>query len=52
MAERGIEILKDKEKWRAMSAAARTAAERYSQDAVVPMYEQHYEKVLRTVHDR
>lgn len=46
MAERGIEILSDREKWRAMSAGARAAAERYSQDEVVPMYERHYEKVM------
>ncbi|MGQ0813364.1 MAG: N-acetyl-alpha-D-glucosaminyl L-malate synthase BshA [Gemmatimonadota bacterium] len=46
MAARGIEILQDNDKWRRMSAAAREAAERYSKDEVVPMYEQHYQKVL------
>jgi L-malate glycosyltransferase len=49
MAERAIEILKDNEKWRTMSARARIAAERYSQDAIVPMYERHYEKVMKAV---
>ena len=46
MAAYGIEILKDKEKWRRMSAAARTAAERYSSDIVVPMYESYYRQVI------
>lgn len=46
MAERAVEILKDKAKWRSMSAAARAAAERYSTEAVVPMYERYYERVI------
>jgi L-malate glycosyltransferase len=46
MAARGLEILADKDRWRAMSAAARSAAELYSKDRVVPMYENHYLKVL------
>jgi glycosyltransferase involved in cell wall biosynthesis len=46
MAARGLEILGDKDRWRTMSAAARSAAELYSRDRVVPMYEQHYMKVL------
>lgn len=46
MAERGLEILRDKEKWRAMSAAARAAAEEFSVDRVIPMYENYYHKVL------
>jgi L-malate glycosyltransferase len=46
MAARGLEILADKNRWRAMSAAARAAAELYSRDRVVPMYEDHYMKVL------
>ena len=45
MAERGVEILQDKEKWRRMSAAARAAAEQFSVERVVPMYERYYEKV-------
>lgn len=52
MAERAVEILKDKEKWRSMSAAARAAAERYSTDAVVPMYERYYERVMGQANDR
>ena len=46
MAVRGLEILTDKERWRSMSAAARAAAELYSKDRVVPLYENHYQKVL------
>lgn len=49
MAERSVSVLSDQPTWRRMSAAARTAAERYSSDRVVPMYEQHYESVLATV---
>ena len=46
MAAYGIEILKDKERWRQMSAAARAGAERYSAARVVPMYEAHYARVV------
>ena len=46
MAERGIEILQDKEKWRKMSASAREAAEHFSVDRIVPMYENYYRKVM------
>lgn len=46
MAQQGLSILRDRERWRTMSAAARTAAEQYSKDRVVPLYEQHYAKVL------
>ena len=46
MAAYGIEILKDKEHWRQMSAAARAGAERYSAARVVPMYEAHYARVV------
>lgn len=45
MAERSIEILKNKQKWLRMSGAARAAAERFSVDRVVPMYEQYYTRV-------
>jgi len=48
MAERGIEILGDRDKWRRMSAAARTAAEGFSVERVVPMYESYYRKVMGT----
>ena len=46
MADAGIRILKDTEEWRRMSVAARKAAECYSTDHVVPMYESYYRKVL------
>lgn len=46
MAERAVEILKDKPKWRRMSVSARSAAEQYSSERVVPMYERYYEKVM------
>jgi N-acetyl-alpha-D-glucosaminyl L-malate synthase BshA len=45
MAEQGVRILKDTEQWRRMSAAARSAAERFSTDRVVPMYESYYRTV-------
>jgi N-acetyl-alpha-D-glucosaminyl L-malate synthase BshA len=45
MAERGLEVLKDKSRWREMSAAARAGAELFSAERVVPMYEQYYAKV-------
>jgi N-acetyl-alpha-D-glucosaminyl L-malate synthase BshA len=46
MAEHGIRILKDPEEWRTMSDTARRAAECYSTDRVVPMYENYYKQVL------
>ena len=46
MAEHGVRILKDAEEWRRMSGAARHAAECYSTDRVVPMYESYYGQVL------
>ncbi len=45
MAEQGISILKDTEKWRRMSEAARQAAEAFSTDRVVPLYESYYRTV-------
>ncbi len=50
MAARGIEILSDRETWRAMSAAARASAERYSAERVVPMYERYYAKIAGKGH--
>lgn len=50
MAERGIEILKDRATWRRMSGTARVAAERYSAERVVPMYEQYYQQVIGHLH--
>lgn len=46
MAEYGVSILKDRDTWRRMSANARAAAEQFSTDRVVPMYERYYMKVL------
>jgi N-acetyl-alpha-D-glucosaminyl L-malate synthase BshA len=46
MAEHGIRILKDAEEWRSMSGAARRAAECFSTDHVVPMYENYYKQVV------
>jgi L-malate glycosyltransferase len=45
MAEQGVRILKDTAEWRRMSAAARHAAEKFSTESVVPMYEDYYRKV-------
>ncbi|MGH7504332.1 MAG: N-acetyl-alpha-D-glucosaminyl L-malate synthase BshA, partial [Longimicrobiales bacterium] len=46
MAEAGIELLSDPARWNRASAAARTGAERFSADRVVPEYESYYEEVL------
>jgi N-acetyl-alpha-D-glucosaminyl L-malate synthase BshA len=45
MAEQGIRILKDADEWRRMSANARAAAEQFSTERVVPLYENYYRKV-------
>jgi N-acetyl-alpha-D-glucosaminyl L-malate synthase BshA len=45
MAEQSVRLLKDPEQWRRMSAAARFAAEKFSTDRVVPMYESYYRTV-------
>ena len=45
MAEQGLRILKDPAEWRRMSENARSAAEKYSTEHVVPMYEDYYRKV-------
>ncbi|HEX6940676.1 MAG TPA: N-acetyl-alpha-D-glucosaminyl L-malate synthase BshA [Longimicrobiales bacterium] len=46
MAEYGIEILRDPERWRRVSEAARAAAEEFAADRIVPMYEAYYAEVL------
>lgn len=46
MADHGLELLKDKDKWRRMSAAARDAAEHYSVERIVPLYENYYQTVM------
>jgi len=50
MAERAVQILKDKPTWRRMSAAARAGAERFSADKIVPLYERYYEKISGKAH--
>ncbi|MGH7501566.1 MAG: N-acetyl-alpha-D-glucosaminyl L-malate synthase BshA [Longimicrobiales bacterium] len=47
MAEQGVAVLRDAKIWAEASEAARGAAERFSADRVVPMYESWYEEVLR-----
>jgi L-malate glycosyltransferase len=47
MAEAGIGVLRDAEKWRSTSQAARASAiERFGVDRVVPQYEAYYNQVL------
>lgn len=46
MAEQSIRILQDDAEWSRMSNAARAAAQQYSTEHVVPMYESYYRKVL------
>jgi len=46
MAAYGTEILRDAERWRRMSAAARAAAERYDANRIVPVYEAYYAEVM------
>ncbi len=46
MADAGIRLLRDVPHWQRTSAAARTAAERFSVDRIVPLYEAFYEEVL------
>lgn len=47
MAEAGVEILSDDDRWKRFSdAAVETAVSRFSADRVVPMYEDHYRAVL------
>lgn len=46
MADAGIRLLRDRELWTQMSNAARTAAERFSADLVVPAYEALYQEVV------
>ena len=47
MAAGAVEILRDDERWRATSEAARASAvERYGVDVIIPRYERYYERVL------
>jgi N-acetyl-alpha-D-glucosaminyl L-malate synthase BshA len=47
MADAGISILKDNQKWVRMSVAAqKVASERFGANVIVPQYERYYERVL------
>jgi N-acetyl-alpha-D-glucosaminyl L-malate synthase BshA len=47
MADAGIAVLRDGRRWRAMSAAAREfAVQRYGVNAIIPVYERYYERIL------
>lgn len=47
MAEAGVELLRDEDRWRAFSAnAQRSAVERFSAARIVPLYEAVYRRVL------
>jgi N-acetyl-alpha-D-glucosaminyl L-malate synthase BshA len=46
MAAAGVKLLSDRDLWFAASAQAREAAERFSTDRIIPMYEAYYEEVL------
>jgi N-acetyl-alpha-D-glucosaminyl L-malate synthase BshA len=47
MADAGVSILADNEKWSRMSVAAQTiAVERFGADVIIPQYERYYQRVL------
>jgi L-malate glycosyltransferase len=46
MAGEGVRLLGDAAGWKRMSDAARSAAEKFHVDRIVPIYERYYEKVL------
>jgi glycosyltransferase involved in cell wall biosynthesis len=46
LADRSIEILRDADLWKRMSAASRHAAEQFGADRVVTCYEDYYKEVL------
>ena len=48
MAEAGVDLLRDADRWRRTSDAAREAAARFDADRVIPLYEAYYEEVLST----
>lgn len=46
MAASAVKLMQDPERWQQASRAARAAAEAFSADRVVPMYERYYEEIL------
>jgi N-acetyl-alpha-D-glucosaminyl L-malate synthase BshA len=46
MAASGVALLRDSDRWQAFSTAARAAAEKFSADRVVPVYERYYQEIL------
>jgi L-malate glycosyltransferase len=46
MADAGLALLTDPARWGATSAEARTAAQRFSSERIVPMYEDWYQEIL------
>lgn len=51
MARYTIDLLRDENKYRIFSdAARRRAVEHFQSDTIVPMYERHYEQILAAVH--
>jgi len=46
MAAAGIAVLHDRDRWYDASAQARAAAERFSADRIIPLYEDYYREVL------
>lgn len=46
MAEQAVRVLKDADEWRSMSANARAAAEQFSTERVIPMYEAYYRQIV------
>jgi N-acetyl-alpha-D-glucosaminyl L-malate synthase BshA len=47
LVRHGVRTLTDDDLWKAMSQAARTAAERFSVETVIPQYEACYQEVLK-----
>ena len=46
MGEAGARIVRDRKLWSGMSTAARSIAESYRMDKVVPMYESYYQQIM------
>ncbi|HHG85922.1 MAG TPA: N-acetyl-alpha-D-glucosaminyl L-malate synthase BshA [Bacteroidetes bacterium] len=48
MGEKAVELLRDDALWQKFSRQARSTAEEYSIDKIVPLYETYYQKVLKS----